>query len=327
MTDSVITGARPVIRRYARLVLLGGSALGLAGVVLLVIVRLTGMDAGTVLALPISGLPYATIGTVVLLVIVAALRSRSLIALAVVLLVMQLVWLLPRFVPSRTEVPADAARLRVGSSNTYMGRIDPGALVGLVRSERLDVLAVQELRAGVLTGLDAAGIGDLLPYREIHPGSDSAIYSRFPLTNGGALDQPTLWPQTTAEIQVGGHAVRLVSVHTYFPLGDPDRWTRDFAALTAGATGAPPNLVVIGDFNATLDHAPMRELLHTGLTDTHTELGRGWSPTWPANSTIPPLIQIDHILHGPALVAVSAAEHTLPGTEHRAITAELAVIR
>lgn len=37
------------------------------------------------------------------------------------------------------------------------------------------------------------------------------------------------------------------------------------------------------------------------------------------------MIQIDHVLHGEALRAVSVTEHRVRGTDHRAVVAELAV--
>ncbi|KAA2255493.1 endonuclease/exonuclease/phosphatase family protein [Solihabitans fulvus] len=272
--------------------------------------------------MPVAGFPVASAGTVLLLAALLAARSRRLALAAAVLVVVQVCCLAPRFVPSGQDVPAAAPRLRVGTSNTHVGRVDPAALVELVRSERLDVLAVQELTADGVRALDAAGLLDLMPYRELHPEVDSSIYSRLPLANGGLRHLPTTWPQTAAEVTVGGRTVRLVAVHTYYPAGDPDRWTRDMTALRAEAG---PDAVVLGDFNATLDHAPMRALLDAGLVDTHAELGRGWAPTWPADGALPPLLQLDHVLHGSGLAGVSVREQTLPGTDHRAVVAELAV--
>lgn len=172
-----------------------------------------------------------------------------------------------------------------------------------------------------------AGLGALLPYHELHPEYDSSIYSRIPLTHSGPLAAGTAWPQVTAEVTVGGHTVRLVAVHTYYPLGDAKRWTRDMTALTSVARGSGPDTVFLGDFNASLDHAPMRALLAAGLTDTHAELGHGWARTWPAgNALVPPLVQLDHVLHGSGLAAVSVGERTVPGTDHRAVVAVLALL-
>ncbi|WP_443706208.1 endonuclease/exonuclease/phosphatase family protein [Qaidamihabitans albus] len=298
--------------------------LALAGVAALGMVRLAGLDAGTFLAVPVAGLPFAAVGTVVLLCVSLGLRSRALALAAAVLLVAQFAWLVPRFVPDATDVPADAPRLRVGTSNAFVGRVDARALVEFARSQRLDVLAVQELTHGGVRALDEAGMAELMPYRELHPEVDSSIYARRPLSGGGLLDRPTTWPQAVAEIAVGGRAVRVVAVHTYYPAGDPDRWERDLAALRAEAGR---DVILLGDFNATLDHAPLRDLLDAGLTDSHAELGRGWAPTWPAGRDIvPPLIQLDHVLHGAGLAAVSASEHALPGTDHHAVVAELALL-
>jgi endonuclease/exonuclease/phosphatase family metal-dependent hydrolase len=330
VTDATTTGAVPgpaVWWRRLRTVLLFICGLALAGVATLAMVRLGGLDAGTLLAMPIAGLPHAAVGTAVLLLVLLALKSRWLTLLAVVLVVAELVWLVPRFIPKDTHVPADAPKLRIATSNSHVGRIDAGALVELARSAQLDVLAVEELTYEGVRALDEAGMRELMPYREQHPEVDSSIYSRLPLSSGGLLQRPTTWPQTIAEATVGGRAVRLVAVHTYYPAGDPHRWTLDMEALRAEAGEAGKDVVILGDFNATLDHAPMRALLGAGLVDTHAELGHGWAPTWPASGTLPPLIQIDHVLHGTGLAAVSASEHTVPGTDHRVVVAELALLR
>jgi endonuclease/exonuclease/phosphatase (EEP) superfamily protein YafD len=258
---------------------------------------------------------------------VPALRSRWAVALVALLTAAQVALLVPRFLPDQRHVPAQAAELRVATLNAYVGRADPRAVVRLVRDERIDVLAVQELPSAGVSALAEAGLDELLPYQELHPEYDTSIYSRTPLSHGGPLDAGTGWPQTTADVPVGGRIVRLVAVHTYYPLGDADRWTRDMTALASVARSSGPDTVFLGDFNASLDHAPMRELLAAGLTDTHAELGRGWARTWPADmSLVPPLIQIDHVLHGSGLAGVSVSERTIPGTDHRMVIAELALL-
>jgi len=233
------------------------------------------------------------------------------------------VWLAPRFVDDGVEVPAGATRLRVATINAHLGGVDARALVDLVRDQRVDVLAVEELPPEAIPPLDAAGLRELFPYRELRPKDDSSLYSRLPFTTSGPLAAATTWPQTTGTINVAGRAVEFVAVHTYFPTGDAGLWAND---LTALKTTAGENSVVLGDFNATLDHAPMRELLSAGLVDSHAELGNGWAPTWPADSVLPPVVQLDHVLHGRGLAAVATSEHTLPGSDHRLVFAELALL-
>jgi endonuclease/exonuclease/phosphatase (EEP) superfamily protein YafD len=291
----------------------------------LVVVRLAGLDTGTPLAVVVVGLPHAAVAGVLILLTVAALRSWWLTGIAAVLVVVELVWLVPRFIADDVSVPNGAPRLRVATVNTHVAKVDAGALVGLVRRERVDVLAVEELTSKAGSAFDRAGLAELMPYREAHPEAGSAIYSRLPLSGGGLLHRDTTWPQPTAQVFLGGRGVRLVAVHTFYPLGNARRWAQDMKALRSEAADDARDTVFLGDFNATLDHASMRDLLDTGLTDTHAELGHGWAPTWPAHdSRLPPLIQLDHVLHGSGLVAVSVSEHTLPGSDHRAVVAELA---
>ena len=81
--------------------------------------------------------------------------------------------------------------------------------------------------------------------------------------------------------------------------------------------------ILAGDFNASLDHAAMRRLLDRGYKDAAAQVGAGLIPTWPANKRIPPIITIDHVLvdHRVGVKAVSV--HDVPGTDHRAVFAEL----
>ncbi|MFF2117314.1 endonuclease/exonuclease/phosphatase family protein [Kitasatospora sp. NPDC058184] len=326
MTDRTSKSASPAGRSRWRLAALVGCGVLLLGPAGLAVVRLLGWDDGTVLALPMAGLPYAALLSVLLLAVVAVLRARWLTGVAAALVVLQLWWLVPRFVPDGAHAPADAPRLRVATSNNFMGQVSPKSLVDLVREQRIDVLAVEEQSDSAADALDAAGIRTLLPHRERPAGTDTALYTRLPV---GSTADPA-WPTTNLTVDVGGRPVQLVAVHTYYPLGDARRWAEDLHGLRAAAPGRNHNAVLLGDFNATLDHKPMRDLIGTGLTDTHEELGAGLFPTWPQDHPdyrVPAVIQIDHILHGPALTAVDVSEHALPRSDHRAVVAELAVLR
>ncbi|GGV38351.1 endonuclease [Streptomyces longisporoflavus] len=304
----------------------------LAALFALLVVRLAGLDAGTPLAVAVVLFPYAAVISLLALITtlsVPALRSRRPVIAAGLITAAYVVLLVPRFVPhEEPHIPPQAPELRVATLNTHVGQGDARALVELVKSERIDVLAVQELPATGIKALAEAGLGKVMPHQELHPENDSSLYSRIPLTHGGPLEADTAWPQTTAQVKVGGRAVRLVAVHTYYPLGDADRWTKDMSALTTVARDSGPDTVFLGDFNATVDHAPMRELLASGgLTDTHAELGEGWPRTWPAGKgLLPPLLHLDHVLHGSGLAGTSVTERTIPGTDHRAVTATLAVL-
>ncbi|WP_354643660.1 endonuclease/exonuclease/phosphatase family protein [Kitasatospora camelliae] len=306
------------VRRWLRTAAAGLCGLLLLPPLVLGVVRVAGLDDGTVWAMPMAGLPYVALLAVLALAGSAALRSRWLVVAAALVTVAHLWWVVPRFVPEGGSVPEAAPRLRIATSNAYLGGVDPDAVVRLVRDQRVDVLAMEELDAGAAHRLDTAGLTELMPYRVRPEGRDTAIYSRLPLTPGTG-------PQTTAEVAVGGRTVKVVAVHTWYPLGDSGRWAADFRSIRAEAAAGTRDAVYLGDFNATVDHAPMRDLLDQGLTDSHAELGQGMAPTFPVGWSLPSVIQIDHVLHGGALRAVDVSEHALPGSDHRAVVAELAL--
>jgi endonuclease/exonuclease/phosphatase (EEP) superfamily protein YafD len=300
------------------------ASIGVAAVGALLVARRAGLDSRTVVAVPVSGLPYlwpvsATLTGALLL---GGARRRGLLAAA--LTIGHGVALLPRVVARAPRVPPTATRIRVGSVNTLRGQADPAAVVSAVRSTGVDVLAVQELRAGTVAGLDAAGLSELLPHRQAEPGSDTGIFARLPLSQGGRFARRATLQQTAATLQVGRHRIRLVSVHTIPPVAGAARWCRDLSALRDDARRQPGPLIMLGDFNATLDHTLLRDLLAAGLTDAHAAVGR-WTPTWPDDRGIPPLLQLDHVLCGAGLTALSAGSCPISGSDHRMVFADLAV--
>lgn len=85
---------------------------------------------------------------------------------------------------------------------------------------------------------------------------------------------------------------------------------------------------LLGDFNATLDHAELRRLLDTGYRDAAEVAGEGLSLTWPAGRPrLPPLVAIDHLLVDERLAVRRVRVIDVPGTDHRAVFASLSVPR
>jgi endonuclease/exonuclease/phosphatase family metal-dependent hydrolase len=307
--------------RLIRWVVVAVAWLVLLGVAGLVVVRLLGLDGHWHLFLPLSGLPLVGAGTLVLLVLLVVLRAGWAASVALLLVVVLSLFVLPRVIPDGTDVPAGAPRLRIASVNLFRGQVDATAVVDLVRRWQIQVLAVQELTPEGLARLDAAGLGEVLPYRVL-AAPDSNLFSALPLS--APADG---WPKGVATVRVGDRMVGLLAVHTVYPVGSVPGWEASFERLRRDLETAPPDLVVFGDFNASLDHAPMRRLMRSaGLTDSHAELGH-WAPTWPVwNRPVPPLVQLDHVLHGPGIAAVELHERYVPGTDHKLIEADLAVL-
>ena len=87
----------------------------------------------------------------------------------------------------------------------------------------------------------------------------------------------------------------------------------------------PGYVVVVGDFNATMQHAPFRDLLDTGLRDAHLERGDGWAATFPADRSFPPVLRIDHVLVGDDVEVLEVGSGDATGSDHKPVWAVLAL--
>jgi endonuclease/exonuclease/phosphatase family metal-dependent hydrolase len=204
---------------------------------------------------------------------------------------------------------------------------DAGDAPGLVEAAAeadVDVLAVEELSTGALAELDRAGLAELFPFRagEAAPGGTAGtmVFAREPITDVRRL--PTdfgSWSVLVGE-------VRVFAVHPVYAL-ETAAWRDEHAALLAVAEEQQPDLL-LGDFNATLDHGPMRRLDAAGYRDATELSGSGWQPTWPATGTgiqglLPPVIQIDHVLVDDGWSAARTWTVEIDGSDHRALVAEV----
>jgi endonuclease/exonuclease/phosphatase family metal-dependent hydrolase len=283
-----------------------------------------------------------------------ALPSRRVWAVlpAAGLLAVQLVWLFPpdslldRPGPGRSghgpgaSAGAPAAELNVMSLNAQLGGADAAAIVRLVREHRIALLALQELSPKLEQRLDAEGLGALLPYRLSHPVAGAAgggVYAAGPLVlldsvKGTAFNVPTL----ELSLDAGGQPVTLAvtNVHAQAPVeGLAARWRSDLAAVGSLAA-RPGNLLLLGDFNATFDHAEFRELLaggpdraagSGGLVDAGVAARARFTPTWPKDGQLLPGVVIDHIVISPHLRSSGYAVHAVAGTDHAAVLATISV--
>ncbi|UBU17978.1 endonuclease/exonuclease/phosphatase family protein [Nonomuraea gerenzanensis] len=295
-------------------------------------VRLGGLEAGVFLVPMVSFTPYFALAALLMLGIAALLRSRA--AIAVMLAVcLCLAWcVLPRALGGGGD-GGDAAAgrtLRVLTANLNGGRGDATVIVELVRSLNVDVLSIQELTYSARDRLAAAGLARLLPYHlgraDFRGPEGSGVYSRYPMTERTGLFQPVGHHMPVAEVALpGGSAVEVVVVHPVAPVPSTvPEWEAGVASLPpAPSSGAPR--VLAGDFNATLDHAVFRRLLDTGYTDAAASTGQGLTPTWPHGRSLPPLVTIDHVLTDGRGTAVRTQVFDVPGSDHRALFADLRV--
>jgi endonuclease/exonuclease/phosphatase (EEP) superfamily protein YafD len=312
--------------------------------------RLTGGNA------PRPGPQLAALAPVATLPALAAvaLAATSTWWLAVLLAIpaaILLAWQLPPFLSNASARPVtphrfpasppDTVTVRVLTLNSRGGSADPDALLAALRQHAVDVLAIQELTWDLVHRLDEAGLGGLLPHTHLEPQPDSpgvGLWARWPLTPLPPL--PGLVaaaPRARAE-PVPGRPVVLTSVHPLTPMRDRGYpWQRDLARLLPLAQDSGPQ-VVMGDFNATRDHRPFRDLLAAGFVDCadaaqhRTWPGFTWPVSWDLDSDrenrrfpdrrAPALMRLDHVLVSLAGATVRTAHPVrVAGTDHHAVLA------
>jgi endonuclease/exonuclease/phosphatase family metal-dependent hydrolase len=313
---------RSQILSWAAAACFGGLAIG----------RLAGADQLRTIGAPAAALlpftPQAAAAAWISTLLVQDRQARAVTALAAATMTATLG---PRALP-RPQPLATGPTLRVLTANLLAGRAAAEPVVELARRTGADVLFVQELTEEAATRLARAGIGDQFPYLISDVGSEeergNGIYARYAVRMSGPM-LPTSSVQPIVTLAFPSMPVRLVSVHLWTPKRPCTRpgvslWRDDLAVLAQMPVPADPPTIVAGDFNSTLDHAGFRRLLRGRLADAARETGRGLVPTWsPAPRWPVGLLAIDHILVDRRCAVRSASVHRLPGTDHRAVFAQI----
>jgi endonuclease/exonuclease/phosphatase (EEP) superfamily protein YafD len=236
---------------------------------------------------------------------------------------------LPRAIPGGRG-PSTGVPLHVMTSNMLFGNADPDEIVRLVREHDVAVLAVQEFTPEARKALTKAGLDDLLPYHSLadEPGaSGTGFYSRFAVTGAGSRRNGAGFMQTYGVVQPPGAAPLTVeSAHPIAPWavkvnGD---WRDDLAAQPKADPHGTPR-ILLGDFNATLDHTPLRRLIASGYRDAAAAAGKGLVPTWPFDGRKVPPVTLDHVLVDERIGVGEVSVHRIPDSDHRAVIAALTV--
>jgi endonuclease/exonuclease/phosphatase family metal-dependent hydrolase len=293
------------------------------------VLRLGGWDRGILVQL-LSFTTYVAAWSWLPLILALARRQWLAAAVALVAAGALTVAVLPRVLPGKN--PTTGVRVQMMTSNMRLGEADPNAIVQLVRDHDIDVLAVQEFTPEAEAGLKTAGLDQLLPYSSLAAetgATGSGLYSRFPITdpgvsrNGGGFNQAygTVTPP-------GAQPLLVESAHPAAPYSVAA--LKDWHADLLAEPHADPNgtaRVLLGDFNSTLDHAELRNLVAHGYRDAASTVGQGLVPTWGlyhGPRYLPP-ITIDHVLVDERIGVREVQVHRIPRSDHRSVLAWLTV--
>lgn len=288
--------------------------------VLWAVVRVRGGETSAALTSALSFTPYAAL-TAIVPVVVALLLRRRLVALAALIPAVALMsFVVPRATGGADAATARTPRLTVMSVNLHIAGADPADVLRLAREHDVDVLAVQESDPVWIERFDEAGGLAVFPHLRAQP-EDEALFSRRRMGATGVRSLPE------GDVALGDATLRFSVIHPRPPLSGVwmDSWREELVAIP-DADDVPRGTVrvLVGDFNATLDHAELRNVLARGYRDAANTVGAGLKPTWPAGRRYPPLITIDHVLTSGDVRVLSFDTLAVRDTDHRAIVVELA---
>ena len=243
--------------------------------------------------------------------------------------------------------PADwDGGLTVFSFNTHYSEAHKVELAVAIRRAAAEVVVLPETSAEYGQAIADLLVQDGLRYTVFSAGDQkdaadpttvlvSAVIGDYEQAQAPAgAGHGTVLLRPAGEAELNGHRrPTILGVHTHAPVpGSMEEWLASVEVVVgqcrgAGSDGAgqgpEPGLVIAGDFNATLDHAPMKDL--GGCADAALETGIGGVSTWPTSSHTTLLgSPIDHVLADSATwSARSASVLALSGSDHRALVVEL----
>lgn len=241
-------------------------------------------------------------------------------------------WLAPHWSGESGAAEDPAYTLEVMTANLLHGTADPVPVMRAAARHRVDVLVVQEVHPLTLRKLEGLGLSEAYPHRAGRPDAGpygTMVFSTSPLEDVTRLDTELgTWAMT---VQTDDGPLRLLAVHPLAPVKGAERWRAALETVRGAVSDREGFDLVVGDFNASADHAPFRRILRDGdLRDAAEQANAGWQPTWPAEGkwgvgpvALPPLVAIDHVLVGRRLWAERVETVDIAGTDHRAVVARL----
>ncbi len=253
------------------------------------------------------------------------LRPRAarlvLLAVTVGLTGVHLSWIVPNFVTDGDRAAGPGSVVVLGQ-NMLLGTADPTSL--LANAQAADVLVLTELTTRAASALEADGVDGRFPYQgggtlPRYGSTGSRVYSRFPVLASRPLDASAGddWVVDLDVPQLG--RVTVVACHPTRPRRGEDVWAPDQERIRRLAPRQ--RTVLVGDFNAVDSHPSLRALGREGFRDADGVVGAGWTPTYPAQSRIPPLVGIDHVLVSADLTATTYRRVRTVGSDHLGVLA------
>lgn len=303
-------------------------------------VRVFAPDGGHWVRL-VSFAPYALAfyGLALLLLLLALAAGRgtwrrasgTLCLMILPLVALHMWWASGPYVGQSTASAKQGEAFTVMSSNLSFGDAEPSRVVEVAVKNDTDLLVLTEITPIALSRMRAAGLDQAFPYSQGETADGVAgtmVFSTYELGQSETLD--TTFGGFQMTLALPEQSITLIAVHPHPPTGDAREWRADHAIVRRAAATADGPVVLAGDFNATVDHKPMRELKGRGFADAADLANSGWQPTWPSAGemsllgfSVPSTLAIDHVLVTREFRVTDTASVTIQGTDRRALLATL----
>jgi endonuclease/exonuclease/phosphatase (EEP) superfamily protein YafD len=152
------------------------------------------------------------------------------------------------------------------------------------------------------TGADGIGVWSKLPLHDVR---EHQLISK-PVLSGAVVD-PT------------GQNLGFIVVHPMPPVNraKTEDWAPSLTAIGDLASTMTAPTVVIGDFNTSFWHPPMRRLFRRGFLSAHLVHGKFLAGTFPNGQKSRPVVRLDHALVTSNVTVHEVCDFTIAGSDHR----------
>jgi len=288
--------------------------------------------------------PWLLMGLVPALIVASLRRRRWLIGttlIALLLLAGHYIYLVTPH-PQPVSAETNTGQLKVMTFNVHYSNRNTGDIANLIRAEKPDIIALQEVTEELADSL----LPELAVDYPYHLNDNSwgfplVLLSRYPLVAHPRLPKVQRSIQATVETPNGD--ITIWNVHNFVTI-DEVGWELQKQTLNAVAQEIQANdkpVIVLGDFNTT-DYTENYNLMADHLTDVYQAVGRGFGFTYPETDVLDkipwapwyvqllcvaqPIFRIDHIFVSDHFVPQET--HVIPhgfGSDHRPVAATLIV--
>jgi len=226
--------------------------------------------------------------SLILFTSLAITRKKSLILIALFLVVINLAEVVSWHLPPGNLGGISASNLRVLSSNINIQNNSYSKVLSFVKKENPDIAVFMEVNDAWVKQLSS--LADILPYSFTKPNpynSGIAVYSRMPLENAAInLFGTSGSPSIVSSLKINGKIVSFIDAHPPPPFKPDSFYSRNkqLDEIRKYVQGLKTPVIIAGDLNVTMWSPYYKRFVSkTGLHNARK--GFGVLPSWPTKAT------------------------------------------